>query len=144
MFLVETIRSLFKRSPSPDRERLIFVYRLSRTNETRRCDPLVVSRKLDEHGGENWAELVVEVQRLRRQPNEKIQAIAAVSGTDVAAERAKKFDESLAKLVAIVRAVFDLKPFGNDGTGYTEAECVDVLTQYLAFSERLAEDARPL
>lgn len=122
------------------RRRCIFHYRAG--GHRRHADPIQVDQALTKHGGAEWTRLVSLVDTLRRPMTP---AIAAARGPNAAAEQKKQFDSALADLVGVVRKSFDLPPLDPEtGRGVTDAECVAVLTDYLAFAEQLAEDARPL
>jgi hypothetical protein len=53
-------------------------------------------------------------------------------------------EKALATIVAAVRAAFGVKPLGDDGSGLTEGECLDLLADFREFVNDLAEAARPL
>ena len=120
-------------------ERAIFTYRVA--GKRYHTDPLHLERKLEEHGGKDWGELV-KVVADRRKPFSP--AIAAAMGEAGIAERKKQFHAAVADLVAMTRKTFDLSPLNIDGTGTTDAEALSVLTEYLAFADGLAENALPL
>lgn len=121
------------------RDRLIFRYHVGR--ETRFADPMVLARRMEEVGGENWPQLVATVDRLR-QPLPP--AMAASVSAELLAKRERDFSAALMDLVRIVREVFSLPVLQSDGTGVTDSECIELLSEYLLYSRGLANAARPL
>lgn len=101
------------------------------------ADPLAVLRLLEQHGGENWTDLVRRVDQLRK-------PAPAEAGPEIAAGRRKQRDAAAADLAALARKVFELKPLGRDGSGLADTEAIGVLVDFLDFLGGLAEATRPL
>lgn len=102
-------------------------------------DPLVVVRDLDRLGGKEWGSLFtvasVPLGDLFGKMPAEAQAIATREANDATAE-----------LAALVRNVFKVSPLDDTGCrpdGLTEAECLNLLAEFIAFLSNLAEEARP-
>jgi hypothetical protein len=133
------VSRLFSRPQAEARGRRIFRYIVA--GQAVFADPMVIAQKLETIGGENWADLVGQVDRLRRPVHGDE---AAVNGREWLNKRNADFKAALADLVRIVRQVFDLQPLAPDGAGVTDHEAIEVLAAYILFSRELAAAARPL
>jgi hypothetical protein len=125
--------------------RYIFRYRVG--SSTRYADPLQIDSALSRHGGKEWLQLVVLLDTLRKPLTPAIAAAKSPTGNveEGAEAHRKQFESVLIDVVGIVRKSFDLKPLDAEtGDGVTDAECIDVLLQYLDFAEKLGEEVRPL
>lgn len=96
-------------------------------------DPVYLERALRQRAGERWPTLVELVHKASLDP-------AKHSGPVVAMAR-QKGEEAFVSLVDVVRHVFGVKPI--DQGGLTEAECLDLLAEFVVTVGRLVEAARP-
>lgn len=120
--------------------RQIFAFKVG--HEVRYADPIQVDLRIEKAGGPEWWRVVDVVVKLRV----PVSPLAAAS-LDAAAitDRKHKFQASVAELVRLAREAFQLPALDTaTGKGVTDAEAIGVLTDYLAFAQKLAEDARPL
>lgn len=102
-------------------------------------DPAIVRRKLNEVCPD-WDELVDRIKQFGTKPLPEHIAKdpAAVKGRTAAA------DAALTQLAEAITTAFDAPPLQTDGTGFSESERLDLLTQYLAHVQALLERTRPL
>lgn len=99
-------------------------------------DPAEIRRRLQE-SDPHWLDKIRQVADLRK---------PLPDGTDpeIVRKRLEAGDESARELAALVSTVFGLPPLAGDGAGWTEAERVGVLAEYLAYCQRLRETYLPL
>ena len=122
-----------RKKPGRASGRVVFRYFDGR--EDVHADPLLILRKLEEHGGPNWKETVQTAGRT--------EAAFDIEPPDVAKERQKRKDALLADVADMTRKAFGLSPMDKSGEGLTEAEQIGVLSQYLEYVGGLAKEAAP-
>lgn len=129
-------RRLSRRGQS---RRLIFSYRAG--GKRRAADPIIVQRVLEANGSSEWRTLFGVVNALAKPPSE---AEASMLTTPESwQERSKRRDAAIFELAKLSREAFGLPGLTTDGEGVTEAEAIDVLSQFIEYIGGLAEKARP-
>lgn len=98
-------------------------------------DPAVIRRNLNTQCP-NWSELCELVMKTSRPLPEAL-------GGAFADERQKIAEDAVAELAGAVGAAFDLPALDGKGVGYSEAERITVLAEYLAYCSRLLEQTLP-
>lgn len=98
-------------------------------------DPAVIRRRLNT-GCPNWADLCELVMKTSKPLPEAL-------GGAFADERQRIAEDAVAELAGAVGAAFDLPALDGGGAGYSEAERIGVLAQYLAYCSRLLEQTLP-
>jgi hypothetical protein len=99
-------------------------------------DPVVIRRKLVEHGGENWPHLVDAVYKMARD--------AKSLPPDAQKMRQAGQEKAAAELAVLVSKAFDVPPLSPDGKGMTEADRLGVMTEFLFWCAAVVESTRPL
>lgn len=132
------LKRQFRRSKSVALDRGIFSY--FDGSRAVYADPLVLQRKLDEHGGDNWTGLLSLLKLAEAVDPAKV-------GEAIAKQNAKTSKDAAEQLVELVRKVFAVSPFVVQGqdefSGLTDMECLDLLGQYLLWMHEVAAEARP-
>ena len=123
------LRRLFKPTPRTN------VFQFPGTHGPEFRDPAVVRRNLNAECP-NWAELCELVMKTSKPLPEAL-------GGAFAEERQKIAEDAIAELAGAVGAAFDLPALDGKGVGYSEAERIGVLAQYLAYCSRLLEQTLP-
>ena len=100
------------------------------------ADPIVLQRELDKAGGDNWTAHLDILRLVCKQDASKL-------SPTLAAEQDKASDEAIEALAGIVRKAFRVQEVNRDGYGLTEAECINLLAQFLTWMSEAEEDARP-
>ena len=111
-----------------NQQRLIFKFWDG--DRVRYADPVLVGAALEAAEPE-YADLLVTVTR-------DLSMLPAA----VADDARQKRDRAVERLAAAACKALGVKPLAPDGTGVTQAEAVNLVTDYFLYMEELARDAR--
>jgi hypothetical protein len=101
------------------------------------ADPIVLQRDLDKHGGEHWTAHIDYLRLACRMEGKDL-------STPLAAEQNKAAEEAIEALAVLVRKAFGVETIKDAGIrGLTDAECIDLLAEFMAWMRQAEEDARP-
>ena len=124
---------MFGRLWSRDQRRDIFHY--FDGTDKRRADPLALMTRIEDDCPD-FADLLSIIAAGE-------EGGLSIPSPGVKAEMSAAYKSALAKLLAVVRKAFGVKPLDQSG-GLTDAETLQLFTRYLVFMGELAEAARPL
>lgn len=133
MFL-QRLRSIFARG----RDKRNGVFTCSVGGKTITLDPAIVRRKLNEKCPD-WDELVDRIQQFA---TPLVGNLAA--DPKLASSRTATAEQAVTTLADAITFAFDAPPLQPDGSGYSEAERIQLLTQYLQYVQGVLERTRPL